>query len=89
MYQEIHQERCKAEFCYTALVVHHERHSRSVAKAITWKLVATAMAFVVSYGYTRDISSSASVALTMFVAGIVAYYIHERVWNRISWGKGE
>jgi uncharacterized membrane protein len=68
-------------------MAHKERHERSVVKALTWKLVATVMAFVVSYRYTRDVTAATSVALTMFVAGLVAYYIHERIWNRIPWGK--
>jgi uncharacterized membrane protein len=58
-----------------------------VIKALTWKLVATLMAFVISYIYTRDIDAATNTALTMFIAGIIAYYLHERLWNRIPWGK--
>ena len=64
-----------------------ERHVRSVVKALTWKLVATLMAFVVSYLYTKNVDIATNTAVTMFVAGIIVYYLHERLWNRIHWAK--
>lgn len=86
-HSESEGSRRSTDLWYTSLVAHKERHARSIVKAFTWKLVATAMAFVVSYIYTKDAGTAMNTALTMFVAGIVAYYLHERLWNRISWGK--
>jgi uncharacterized membrane protein len=66
---------------------HHELHARTFVKAITWKLLATLLAFVTTYHYTGSSEIAGKMAVTTFVAGLIAYYVHERVWNAIHWGK--
>lgn len=66
---------------------HHEWHSRSVVKALSWKLIASVMTFGVSYWFTGNLETASGTAGVMFVGGLLLYYLHERIWNRIRWGK--
>lgn len=56
-------------------------------KTLTWKALATALTFSVSYIYTGQFYFSAALALTSLVAGLVMYYLHERLWNAVQWGR--
>lgn len=55
-----------------------ETHTRSIVKSISWRVTATliAMLFV-------DIS----LAILLNIVQTIAYYLHERAWLRIPWGK--
>lgn len=64
-----------------------ESHGRSLLKAFTWKLIASFISFSVLYYETRDIAQSLKFSATVFCIGLVAYYIHERLWNAVHWGK--
>jgi uncharacterized membrane protein len=66
---------------------HHELHSRTFAKAITWKILATILAFFTTYYYTGSTEIAGKMAGTTFVLGLIAYYAHERLWNAVHWGK--
>lgn len=64
-----------------------EKHARTVAKAISWRVVATLTTMTIVYIFTKEIILSLGVGLSEVVAKITLYYIHERIWNKISWGK--
>lgn len=56
-------------------------------KAISWKLIASAISFSVLYYETRDVARAFKFSATVFGIGLVAYYLHERLWNGVHWGK--
>ncbi len=64
-----------------------ESHKRSIAKSITWRIggvcVTTAIAFIV----TGKIETAAAIGAfdTLFKLG--AYYAHERMWEKINFGR--
>jgi uncharacterized membrane protein len=64
-----------------------ESHGRSILKAFSWKLIASVISFSVLYYEKRDVMQSLKFSATVFCIGIVAYYIHERLWNGVHWGK--
>ncbi|TWO33407.1 DUF2061 domain-containing protein [Seonamhaeicola sediminis] len=64
-----------------------EKPIRSVAKALSWRVVGTLDTLVVSYILTGRISLAASIASVDFVTKLILYFFHERVWNVIKWGK--
>lgn len=66
---------------------HEDRKARSVVKAITWKLTAVIISFIVGYYVTGSTKVSAEITGIAAVVGIVVYYIHERIWNKITWGR--
>jgi len=70
--------------------------SRSLAKAITWRILASGatflIAFVIFRRYTEQslsevFESATFVAILEFLSKILFYYIHERLWTNINWGK--
>jgi uncharacterized membrane protein len=54
-----------------------ETHKRTIARAISWRIVAT----LVTAAYT---GISGAVIINIWMT--VAHYIHERVWLRTKWG---
>jgi|TARA_R110002020_G_scaffold181575_2_gene376640 uncharacterized membrane protein len=62
-----------------------ETRSRSTKKSISWRVIAFSNSwFVLAVGLT-DIPLWN--AIIMNVTGMVMFYFHERIWNRINDGK--
>jgi uncharacterized membrane protein len=64
-----------------------ETRSRSLVKAVTWRAVAFAINFGVLYGFTGEAGSSLKITIVAEAVITAAYYIHERYWNRVHWGR--
>lgn len=64
-----------------------EKPLRSIVKALSWRLIGTIDTLVVSYILTGKIALAASIASVDFVTKLVLYFFHERIWNKIKWGK--
>jgi len=64
-----------------------ESHLRSIAKAITWRAGGTFVTFVVAWILTRRIELAAQIGLVDTLVKIGAFYCHERIWNRLKFGK--
>lgn len=64
-----------------------EKHSRSVVKAISWRATGTLDTILVSFIVTGKISLALSIGFVELFTKIGLYYVHERVWNRISFGR--
>lgn len=67
--------------------MHREKRTRSVAKAVTYRLVSIIMDSTIAYAITRDTEKTALLVIISNVISIMVYFVHERVWNRIHWGK--
>ncbi|WP_298237453.1 DUF2061 domain-containing protein [uncultured Algibacter sp.] len=64
-----------------------EKPIRSIAKALSWRVVGTLDTLLVSYILTGRISLAASIASVDFVTKLILYFFHERIWNAVKWGK--
>ena len=64
-----------------------ESHIRSIVKAITWRAGGTVVTFMVAWILTGNLSLSAGIGLVDTVIKIGAFYVHERIWNRLQFGK--
>ena len=64
-----------------------EFHKRSLVKAICWRALATATTMAVVFIFTRRFALAMQVGAVEVVAKLIFYYLHERVWNAIAWGK--
>lgn len=64
-----------------------EKPLRSVLKALSWRLIGTLDTLVVSYFLTGEIGLATSIASVDFITKLVLYFFHERIWNKIKWGK--
>ena len=63
------------------------KRSRSLAKSLTWRVVALLTTFITLYALSKDVSMATLATLITNSVNFVAYYYHERVWNAVSWGK--
>lgn len=64
-----------------------ETHARSVLKAISWRTLGTLDTFAISWFFTGRIEIAGSIAGLEIVTKIAWYYLHERVWAAIHWGR--
>lgn len=64
-----------------------ERHYRSIAKAISWRATGTLDTIVISFIVTGQAKWALSIGFIELFTKVALYYIHERVWNRLSFGR--
>ncbi len=64
-----------------------ETHARSLAKAVSWRATGSLDTFVVAFVITGSPKIAGSVAGTEILTKILIYYLHERVWAWVPWGK--
>ena len=64
-----------------------ESHARSIAKAVSWRATGSLDTFILALLITGSSAWAGSIAVTEIVTKIVAYYLHERVWSWVRWGR--
>lgn len=64
-----------------------EKPIRSIAKAISWRIIGTLDTLLIAYLLTGEVAIAASIASIDFVTKMFLYFFHERLWNKINWGK--
>jgi sulfate adenylyltransferase large subunit len=64
-----------------------ETHTRSIVKAISWRATGSLDTFVVAAVITGSSTLAGGVALAEVLTKTALYYLHERVWALIRWGK--
>lgn len=60
---------------------------RSLVKAYSYRMCGTATTMVISYIVTGKIIVSLTIGASEIVVKPVIYWCHERVWNKVKWGK--
>jgi uncharacterized membrane protein len=60
---------------------------RSIAKAISWRVMAILVLGVISYLVTGDWEKVSLITVMYHGFQIGFYYVHERLWDRIHWGQ--
>jgi len=60
---------------------------RSLAKAVSWRVTGTVDTFLISWLITGQVLLASSIALTEIMTKIFLFWMHERVWNKVTWGK--
>ncbi|HDL86387.1 MAG TPA: DUF2061 domain-containing protein [Candidatus Acetothermia bacterium] len=64
-----------------------ESHKRSIAKALSWRFVGVCITTVTVYFFTKEATLSLGVGLADSLAKLLTYYGHERLWDRMSFGR--
>jgi len=59
---------------------------RSWVKATTWRLVAVTVLAIVVYLVTGRWKEVTAITLLYHGIQVAVYYVHERVWEHVSWG---
>ena len=67
--------------------MYKETNTRSIVKGITWRVVATTTTIAIVYFFfdRLDLAIAAGMIETVLKVGL--YWIHERVWFKVRWGK--
>ena len=62
---------------------------RSLVKTISWRLTGSFSTFLISFIILGNFTIAGSIAVIQIIANTTLYYIHERFWDRITWGKSD
>jgi uncharacterized membrane protein len=60
---------------------------RSFVKTITWRILATSATICIVYIFTGEAKLATEVGGVTLVSNVILYYIHERLWSKVSWGE--
>ena len=63
-----------------------EQRARSIVKALTWRVLATATTALIVLGLTQDLELATKAGALDIVIKLILYYSHERGWGRVGWG---
>ena len=60
---------------------------RSLVKTVSWRLTGSGATFLISYLIAGDFAIAGTIAVIQLISNTVLYFVHERLWNRIRWGR--
>jgi sulfate adenylyltransferase large subunit len=64
-----------------------DTHARSIAKAVSWRATGSLDTFVIAALITGNSKLAGGVALAEIVTKTALYYVHERAWALVPWGR--
>jgi len=64
-------------------------HPRTTTKMITWRLVVNFSNFFIPFIITGSWGTAAAFFTIAVVINMALFYLHERGWNLVKWGKRE
>jgi uncharacterized membrane protein len=60
---------------------------RSIVKTVSWRLTGSLDTFVIAALITGNSKLAGGVALTEFLTKTMLFYVHERTWALVPWGR--
>ena len=66
-----------------------ETHTRTLAKSVTWRVTATLTTILLVFLLTGSLAIATSVGVAEAVLKLLFYYLHDRAWQKVSWGVEE
>ena len=63
-----------------------DTRKRSIVKTISWRIIVIVLLTIVSYTITGNWEQTGWFVVSL-LGMTVLYYMHERVWDKIQWGK--
>ncbi len=66
-----------------------DSNARSLVKGISWRIIGTIDTFFLAFLIFGDIGKALPIALTEIATKIILYFLHERAWNLIRWGRDQ
>ena len=64
-----------------------DTHSRSFMKALSWRMTGTIDTMVISLVITGNMKMAAAIGGTEVITKSLLYYLHERAWLKIPYGR--
>jgi uncharacterized membrane protein len=62
-------------------------HARSFSKGVSWRIVGTIDTIMISYFITGHWGNALTIGSFEVFSKIILYYLHERVWGKVKWGR--
>ena len=62
---------------------------RTAVKSFTWRIVATISTFFIGLFMTDDVGFATTFTIFANIINFTLFYIHERIWLQIRWGRHE
>jgi adenylylsulfate kinase len=67
--------------------MYRETNKRSIAKGISWRVVATTTTIIIVYIFFGRLDLAIAAGLIETVLKIGLYWAHERIWFKVRWGR--
>jgi len=67
--------------------MYKETNKRSIAKGISWRLIATGTTVVIIYFFFGRLDLAIAAGLIESVLKVGLYWAHERAWFKVRWGR--
>jgi uncharacterized membrane protein len=64
-----------------------ETHKRTIARMVSYRITAWLFTIFWTWLWTGDLTKSTGFATALHLLLSIDYYIHERIWLKIKWGR--
>ena len=64
-----------------------ETHKRSIVKSLVWRIIGVVLLGGIAWGVTHNWREMTVITVLFQSIRMVLYYVHERIWLRIEWGR--
>jgi uncharacterized membrane protein len=65
----------------------NDEKKRSVVKTITWRVTGSGATFLIAFFMTGNLAIAGTIGIVQMFSNTLLYYLHERIWNKLKWGK--
>jgi len=63
-----------------------DSRKRSIVKTITFRIIASITTMILVFIFTDNFTLAGIIGILDLISKLAIYYLHERVWNKTSWG---
>lgn len=67
--------------------MYRETNTRSIAKGFSWRFFATTTTVIIVFFFFGRLDLAIAAGLIETVSKVFLYYVHEKIWQRVRWGK--
>ncbi len=67
--------------------MYQETHARSVLKALSWRVAGSLVTAAIAFLFLKRLDLALAAGGLDFAVKVAVYYVHERAWDRIPFGK--
>jgi uncharacterized membrane protein len=64
-----------------------DNHYRSLTKAVSWRLTGSMDTLIITFLVTGKLKWAFTISGVELFTKIFLYYVHERIWHKIDWGR--
>ncbi len=64
-----------------------ETKTRTLARMMTYRITAWLFTIFWTYWFTGNLTNATGFATALHILLSIDYYIHERIWLKIKWGR--